>query len=148
MKLRIRTSVICLHQDTLLVFKAVDPTSHENYWFLPGGKIEDRETPWACVERETLEETGYCIRAHQDSEIIKEYFHWWDGVENSCKTFFYKGTLVEPWHEPIAVVDAAYNKGAIWLPVKEALEFFTYKKEIHEAVMELIKWQDSKPARL
>jgi len=147
MKLRTRTSVICLYQDTLLVFKAVDPTSQQHYWFLPGGKIEDGETPCACVEREALEETGYRIQALQDSEIVKEYSHWWDGQEHACKTFFYKGVLREPWHEPRAVVDAAYNKGATWLPVNEALKFFAYKKEILEAVTALVYSPRSSPAK-
>ena len=139
MKFRNRTSLICLHQDTLLVFKAIDPTSQEHYWFLPGGKIEDDETPWACVEREAVEETGYHIQAVQKSEIIKEYFHWWDGQEHACRTYFYKGLLTEPWHEPRPVVDAAYNKGAVWLPLSEAIAFFAYKKEIQDAVIALSK---------
>jgi 8-oxo-dGTP pyrophosphatase MutT (NUDIX family) len=33
--------------------------TNESYWELPGGGVDDRETPLACAQRELLEETGY-----------------------------------------------------------------------------------------
>jgi len=136
-KKRIRASVVCIHGGRILVFKGIDPHSEETYWFLPGGKIEDGEKPWECAERETFEETGYRVGVIKESEIIKKYEHPWNGENHDCATFFYIGILSEPWRPPVPVHDADYNKGAEWLPLEIALEFFSYKKEIRDAVIEL-----------
>ena len=135
MKLRIRASVVCTHNKTILVFNGVDPSSRQNYWFLPGGKIEEFESPWACAERESFEETGYRVKVIKESEIIKNYVHSWDQTQYSCRTYFYKAILTEEWSAPKAVVDADYNRGAAWIAIDEAIEFFSYCKEIQEAVI-------------
>jgi len=38
---------------------------------MPGGKIENGESPVAAAERETLEETGYKVRVLPDTELRK-----------------------------------------------------------------------------
>jgi len=135
---RLRASVVCVHDEKVLVFKGVDPTSGRNYWFLPGGKVEEDEKPWQCAEREALEETGYRLKVAPQSEVVKDYLHWWDGHQFACTTYFYKGVLTEAWCPPKPVQDASYNQGATWLPVAEALAAFSYTPEIRDAVEKLI----------
>jgi len=139
METRIRASIVCVYNDSLLVFKGVDPTSLKTYWFLPGGKIENNESPWSCAEREAFEETGYRIQSLRESETIKEYLHWWDGNQYLCKTFFYRGVLTESWSKPKPVIDADYNKGVEWLNLDAAIASFAYTKEIQEAVIALTR---------
>ncbi len=134
---RERASVVCLYQDKLLVFKGVDPSSKQVYWFLPGGKIEAGEKPWACARREALEETSYRLIIDPNSEVVKSYSHHWDQVQYSCKTFFYRGILAEEYHDPKPVSDADYHHGTFWIPLKSAIEFFAYTKEIQQAVIAL-----------
>ena len=134
---RIRTSMVCVHEQKILVFNAIDPHSQKHYWFLPGGKIEEGEAPWVCAERETLEETGYRVAALKESQIVKEYTHEWNGHQYLSKTFFLKGFLIEVWHEPRPVVDAAYNKGAQWMDLTDAIDYFGYCPEIQAAVRDL-----------
>ena len=110
---RIRASLVCLHQNKILVFKGIDPQSKKEYWFLPGGKIEATERPNECAERETFEETGYRVKAISDSEVRSDYLFLWNGIEYNCTTYFYRGDLAEEFHQPKAVNDADYNKGAV-----------------------------------
>lgn len=137
MNLRVRASIVCVHDGKLLVFKGVDPFSKQVYWFLPGGKIEADETPFACAERETLEETGYRVKADLKSEIIKSYRHPWNGSVYDCKTYFYRAHLVGLWHAPTRTDDVDYNLGPAWLPLSQIDGAFGYTPEIHEAVTAL-----------
>ena len=51
--------------------------SHEvnsGHYLLPGGGMEDGETPEECCIRELLEETGYIVRIVKPIAVIKEYY--------------------------------------------------------------------------
>ncbi len=137
MPVRIRSSVVCIHRNKILVFRAVDPTSQKEYYFLPGGLIEENETAVESAVRETFEETGYKIRVDPMSSIDKDYEFFWNGQSYECTTIFYRAYLDEDFHLPGIVKDASYNKGALWLPVTETDQIFSYHPAIKEAVAEL-----------
>jgi len=139
MKTRIRTSVVCVHNGQILTFRAVDPTSGQEYFFIPGGKIEEDEEKWKCAERETFEETGYKVRVDRKSELFKEYVFHWDGQDYFCQTSFFKATLLDEKAKPATVNDAAYNKGTRWIPLEQIETVFAYDPVILAAVQKL-KW--------
>lgn len=137
MKSRVRTSVVVIHNDRILTFKAADPTSGREYFFLPGGAIEEEETAPEAAERETLEETGFEVSVHPSKNTDREYLFDWDGETYDCLTIFYWAVLKSPMqHE---VDDAAYNLGTHWLPVAEIPETFSYTPEILSAVQEIME---------
>lgn len=142
MKFRERTSVVCIAsiqgEDHLLCFKAVDPTSGQPYYFLPGGALETGETKEAGAQRETLEETGYAVQVRPASLLSARYPFHWNGDDYDSLTHFFRGDLTEPWRPPGSVQDADYNKGPLWIPVHRIPELFSYKKEIQEAILKLI----------
>ncbi|HEY8271207.1 MAG TPA: tRNA adenosine(34) deaminase TadA [Pseudobdellovibrionaceae bacterium] len=127
---RRRASVIVVHQNKVLGFHAMDPTSKKHYFFMPGGKIEKNESAVEAAIRETLEETGYKIRILPNHELRRRYDFEWDGRVNHCDTSFFVGILDEDWFEPVPVKDAPYNKGPQWLPVKNLDDIFNYHPDI------------------
>lgn len=133
---RFRASVIVVHQNKILGFHAIDPTSKKKYFFLPGGKIEKNETAAETAVRETLEETGYKIRLIPNRELRRRYDFEWNGEVNHCDTIFFIGVLDEDWFEPVPVKDAPYNMGAQWLPVKDVDPVFNY----HPDILWGVKW--------
>lgn len=137
MKSRVRTSVVLVHNDRLLSFLAVDPSSQREYYFLPGGGIEAEETAPEAAARETLEETGFHVRIDADSAIDREYFFYWDGTDYDCLTLFYWARLHSPLQSPVN--DQDYNKGVAWVPLAEVKEKFGYNAEIISAIEELIE---------
>lgn len=135
---RERVSVVCCHDNQILCFFAVDPTSSRQYYFLPGGGIEPGESELRCGERETLEETGYLVTALPDSKRTAKYHFNWDGKIYLTTTHFYKAVLAQEFVPAGTVSDQDYNKGPRWIPVSEVEKYFDYNLEILEAIRALI----------
>ena len=135
-KPRVRTSVVCLHNDRLLAFHAEDPKSKEKYVFLPGGKVESHETATEAAERETLEETGFRVEATGSLGVDREYSFLWNGEEYDCLTIFYPARLVSPIQAKVQ--DADYHQGVVWIPRDEIAKSFAYSAPILEAILELL----------
>ncbi len=136
--LRVRTSAVIVHENKLLTFRAIDPTSGQEYFFLPGGKIEDNEEPITCAARETFEETGYEVQLLSETALEKKYPFHWDGNDWMCLTHFFLGHLVEG-KTVVTVKDASYNKGPAWIPLKDVEKVFSYSQDIKAAVQKLLK---------
>ena len=136
---RLRSSVICIYQEKILGFHAVDPTSKKKYFFIPGGAPEEQESMAECAQRETLEETGYKVDIDQRSELIKSYDFFWNGQLYQCTTHFFRAKLAEQFTPPKGIKDASYHKGADWLPVANIKEIFSYDENILEAVSHFLK---------
>ena len=45
-----------------------------DYWMLPGGGLEENETPAECCVREILEETGYIVEPIKEFLVMNEYY--------------------------------------------------------------------------
>lgn len=140
---RRRTSLICLHDDKVLGFHAQDPTDHTKYFFLPGGKIEEGETPAQATLRETLEETGYEAEILPGFEYFSAYPFHWDGKDYLSKTIFYAGRLKNAAAAPATVDDESYHRGVAWIPVSDIDQVFAYNSEILTAVKATLTFLES-----
>jgi ADP-ribose pyrophosphatase YjhB (NUDIX family) len=91
--------------------------------FPPGGAIEAGETPSAAAMRETLEETGLRTRIDETTARVETYPYRWSGTDYDVTTHFFEAELDEPFDSELPkVMDAPYNVGASWMPVRDALE--------------------------
>lgn len=131
---RERASVVVTYDEKILTFYAIDPHSKRPYHFLPGGLIEVGETISQCVERECQEETGYPIRSLEESLETREYDFLWNNQLYWSRSHFLKGELVNPYEAPLAVQDADYNKGVVWVPSNSLEAHFDYSAAIKEIV--------------
>jgi 8-oxo-dGTP pyrophosphatase MutT (NUDIX family) len=145
---RVRASVVVVHDDKILCFFAVDPTDAREFYFLPGGAIEEDETAPETAIRECREETGYEIDVDLESAVDAEYPFHWDGKDYLSFTIFYRGYLVNPEQSPEAVNDASYNKGVRWIPLSEVEACFGYTPEILQAIQKLVAVPVAKMAQL
>lgn len=131
-KFRRRVSVVVVHQGRILGFHALDPHNQLSYFFIPGGKIEEGESPAQAAVRETLEETGYEIEILPQLSLERRYDFEWDGQLNDCCTTFLVGRLLN--EHPMQVNDAAYHRGVGWCSLADINQVFAYHKDILEPV--------------
>ena len=123
---------LILNDDKFLVVKQV--VHGQDFWDLPGGRVQYKETPHAALLREVKEETGLEV------DISKTLGMWWffrvvDNHQVNCTTF-----LCSPKH---TTIDLAQN------PIDERIaesrwvtkeEFLTDAYPVsHESLKRLIK---------
>lgn len=134
---RERTSVVVVADNKLLTFFAIDPHSGQEYYFLPGGKIEANESLQECAARECLEETGYEVSPASDF-VTSEYDFTWNNQDYWCRTHFLKATLKTDINSAKIVTDADYNKGVRWIPVDDFASYFFYNESVFQSVRKLL----------
>lgn len=133
---RVRTSVVCVHQNKILGFRAEDPANKKEYFFLPGGKIEADETAPEAAARETLEETGFTVLVDEKNSVDKEYLFQWNNQIFDCLTIFYPASLSSPFAKKVQ--DTDYHLGVEWIEKSEVDKAFSYCPEIRDAVIEIL----------
>lgn len=101
--------------------------SHETvsgWWLVPGGGMEEGETPEACCIRETEEETGFIVKPLRQFLTLKEYYEEYLYVSHYfiCEI---AGT------GRMRLTDAEKRRGLEpqWLPLREAVGIFARHRE-------------------
>ena len=136
-KKRHRASAVVVFEGQLLTVLLQDPHTKAINYFIPGGKVEDMESPEIAAKRETLEEAGIDISIIPGSETVTTYQFIWNNEHIECTTAFYAATCDDP-SLPADIKDAPYNLGAQWLPISELDTKMGFDQNILEPIKRLI----------
>jgi 8-oxo-dGTP diphosphatase len=112
-----------------------DPSTKKRMWSLPGGKIEDFESPEQAAIRETLEETGYAVRDLSNSRVSHYQFRW-DSHIFDCQCHWFRAELISMNASPVD--DADYLLRCAWLPMHRAAALLSYHPHIARQTQELM----------
>ena len=101
--------------------------SHETvsgWWLVPGGGLEEGETPETCCIREVEEETGFIVKPLRQFLTLNEYYEEYRYVSNYfiCEV---TGT------GEMRLTDAEKRRGLEpqWIPLEEAVGIFSRHQE-------------------
>ena len=97
---------------------------NSGWWLLPGGGMEEGETPEECVIREVEEETGVIVRLREQFLILHEYYE-----EYRYTSHYF---ICEVTGEgQMRLTDVEKNRGVQpeWIPFQNAIELFS----VHES---------------
>ena len=135
---RVRSSVLCIRENQLLVLKYQD-ASGDMFWGVPGGEIEAGETPLAAALREAEEETGYQVELICDPNLIIEYNFLWKDRVIPCRTHWF-GVQPIPGvaHQPRAG-DEDYLTELRWWPVADWRQVLAGHEVIQGAMGQLLE---------
>ena len=97
--------------------------SHETksgWWLVPGGGLEENETPEECCIREVEEETGFIVRPVREFLILYEYYEEYRYISHY---FICEVT----GRGQMSLTDAEIRRGVEpqWLPLQEAVDLFS-----------------------
>lgn len=103
---------------------------NSGWWLMPGGGMEEGETPEDCVVREVEEETGYIVRPVRRFLFMCEYYE-----EYRYSGFFFICEVTGKGQ--MKLTDAEKRRGVQpeWIPLQDAIELFA-KHESYADVSE------------
>ena len=101
--------------------------SHETitgWWLVPGGGMEEGETPEACCIRETEEETGFIVKPLRQFLTLAEYYEEYRYISH-----YFICEITGAWQ--MRLTDAEKRRGLEprWLPLQEAVGLFSRHQE-------------------
>ena len=104
--------------------------SHETisgWWLVPGGGVEDDETPEACCVREVEEETGVIVQIIRRFLTLYEYYE-----EYRYISYYFVCEVTGSGN--MRLTDAEKRRGLEprWIPLEEAVELFSRHQEYAE----------------
>jgi ADP-ribose pyrophosphatase YjhB (NUDIX family) len=111
--------MIVLHNDAVLLVREQGPDDPHPLWLVPGGSVEEDESPLEAAIRETKEETG--IRVTRVKSLVWCNYLRRDGTANSAVAFNF---LAEAWEGDAAPDDPdGLALHAEFVPIAHALEW-------------------------
>ena len=139
-RLNIRAVAVILHNDNLLIHKA----RHENFWSLPGGRVEFFEHSDATVIRELSEELGANATVIRPLWYVENFFHYEGQHFHEIASYFLTELVHFKNTQPLNIFDGIEDDQDLiyqWVPSNQ-LNQFTIKPEF------LVERMHSLPAQL
>ena len=93
---------------------------NSGWWLIPGGGIEEGETPEDCVIREVEEETGVIVRPTEHYLTLHEYYE-----EYRYTGYFFICEVTGKGQMRLTDVEKERGVQSEWLPLENAIELFS-----------------------
>lgn len=101
--------------------------SHEvvsGNWLIPGGGLEEGETPEECCVRETEEETGLIVKPVREYLVLNEYYE-----EVRYISHYFACEVIGSGKMRLTEREIEAGARPEWLPLKEAVELFSHHQD-------------------
>ena len=121
-----RAGVVALDEGRVLLTRQYRLLIDDFSWEIPGGRVDEGETPEAAAVRECVEETGYRCSA---PELLVEYYPGLDNFNNRTSVFYSEQVKLETPFVP----DMAEVVEIRWIALEECLNM-VFRREILDAL--------------
>lgn len=124
---KIATRIIIIKENKLLLVNNL----RDNFYYLPGGKIEYKETILECIQRELNEETGMNVNVEFKKIVyLSEYIN---NEKNKHKVEIYVWVEIDKYKELEGVLDPSHDgtDHLTWVDIYN-LPDNLYPKEIYK----------------
>ena len=115
-KTRDGSRAIIIHDGRILLTHELN----SGWWLIPGGGIEEGETPEECVIREAEEETGLIVRPTEQFLTMHEYYE-----EYLYTGYFFVCEVTGKGRMRLTDVEKERGVQPEWLPLQDAIELFS-----------------------
>ncbi len=123
-KTRVGSRAIIVQEGNILLTHELN----SGWWLIPGGGIEEGETPQECVIREVEEETGVIVRPLKQFLTIYEYYE-----EYRYTGHFFVCEITGKGQIRLTDVEKQRGVQPEWIPLQKAMELFS----VHESYAEV-----------
>lgn len=113
------------HENRILLLHRQEAKSQGNLWGIPGGKLDQGETPLQAVLRETKEETGYDF-SKQELENLGTVFIEYNEKDHFVYHMFRVKLVGDPG---VVKINFKEHKGFTWVTPKDGLKLDLIKDE-------------------
>lgn len=103
---------------------------NSGWWLIPGGGLEEGETPEGCVVREVEEETGYLVRPLRRFLFLCEYYE-----EYRYPGYFFICEVTGTGQMKLTDAEKRHGVQPEWIPLQDAIDLFS-KHESYADVSE------------
>lgn len=122
-KTRIACRAVIVQEGKILLSRE----TKEDLWMIPGGGLEEGETPEECCIRETEEETGIVVKPLRRYLTIREYYE-----EYCYVSHYYECKVVSDGKIHLTEAEIKAGLRPEWLPLTEAREIFSTHQDYAE----------------
>lgn len=121
-KFNYRSAAVILHQDHVLLHRA----EQDEYWALPGGRVEFHEFSSETVTREIQEELGRQSKAHRHLWYLENFFEYNSCLVHEISNIYLVGLLNPPVIDSEADFKGIEEPATMlfrWVPLASASDY-------------------------
>ena len=131
-----RVAGIVMDADRVLLHQA----KQDDFWNLPGGRVEMNESTEAAIQREMMEELGVFVQVEKLPFICEDFYEY-DGVDMHEIGFYYVISLPEGhsfYNEPqFNGLEQDANLTFRWFPIQETEQMEIYPVFLRKELVNL-----------
>lgn len=104
----------------------LDKFGQRDYYELPGGGINEGETPEEAFKREILEEVGYTTEIIYPFGIVHDYYNL---IHRENYNYYFLAKALVNQGQHLEEKETHYIEKLVWVPLEEAIQYFLNMKD-------------------